>query len=134
MSPASEPHQVLASPRRLTAVVAAILIVLHWAAPSLRPLHLLAAFGSPDTLSSYDIGLQRGIPPQIAKGTQASNVDLRKSGRNSWAAHDAAKALPPVTLPAAPQIRTGSTAHASPARLVPRAIRAFEARGPPVAA
>jgi hypothetical protein len=124
--PSSRGHVALA--------FAAILLVLHWAAPSFKPFDIPRQSSDADAaFLSLEAGAYRGTLPRILTRSHAFETGLTKPSRSIWPAGGKPAALPhvirfagpPGALQVAPT-RCDSVKH-SPA------AHQFDARAPPLA-
>ena len=115
-------------------VIAAILLMLHWAAPSLRSFDPLPGLG--DTTPAYSTALNSaaaGTLPRALARIQSFDSSAAKPGRQFWRGSGADVALSPAPfdlgLPAAPALPDFVIA----GQHAPRAAHPFDARAPPLA-
>jgi hypothetical protein len=112
--------------------IAALLLALHWAAPSFRPFHLPAQAGdAPPAYAPAQIGIHHGSLPRALARIQAFEILQPKAQRDALFAGKLALldqadrpdrcGSPDVGIAVAHERRTARPAHS------------FEARGPPLA-
>src|SRR5688572_10265489 len=85
-----DPH----SPRATVWIVAAILLVLHWAAPAAASIGLEAAAGSTPLGFSDDARItQRGLAPRVSSRVAGFEAVTLKGSESAWIARGAPTAL-----------------------------------------
>jgi hypothetical protein len=121
-----------ASRRGLGITIAAVLLMLHWAAPDFRPPEVRAASGDLGPSLSSETGVsQHGNLPRALPRPFAYEAAQSKPQRHDWHAGSKSPAWPASF---APELPPGEALRVIDARIAPPAttpIRAFDARGPP---
>jgi hypothetical protein len=122
------------SRQRAACIFAAILLVLHWAAPSFRPFDPLPPpAGSQPAYSSADLGVCRGTLPRLLSRVNPFEAGLPKSGQSDRAAGDKFKALSHVVHVIEPCGEAATAGYPAIARYRAAPAHSFEARAPPKA-
>jgi hypothetical protein len=127
-------HFSVSARHRARTVFAAILLMLHWAAPSLRPFDPLPKLG--DTTPAYSTALNAAVTgtlPRVLARIQTLDSNAAKPSRQFWQGSGPNAALAPAPFdlgaPAA-LARPGFVVAGQDAR---HTAHPFDARAPPVA-
>jgi hypothetical protein len=135
MSRPTNQGQHCALRHRLTSTLAALLLILHWAAPSFRPLDLPQPSGEPiPAYSPAEIGPRHGTLPRLLAGMQGVEVTLPKPKRNDVSSDGSDEGLPggPQFTPGRDNAMALTAAPQAPR--IAATVRPFQARAPPAAA
>jgi hypothetical protein len=121
-----------ASRSRLAGTLAAILLVLHWAAPSFSPLQFPTSRTATPAYASATMVAHRGTLPRVLARVQALEAGLPKSNRNASAASAKFKALPQIGHRAEPNRAAVGVlvVRSTPRTALP--AHSFQARAPPI--
>lgn len=130
--PADQRHQQRALRHRLIATVAALLLILHWAAPSFRPFDPLRSSG--ESIPSYtlaEIGPSHGTLPRLLARTLGVEIVSSKPKRNCTSSDGSEARLPDESRFTA--ARSSATLLSLVSHAPRRALLAhsFDARAPP---
>lgn len=118
--------------QRARTVIAAILLMLHWAAPSLRPFDPLPGYD--DSAPAYSTALNAfatGTLPRAVARIQSFDLGMAKPGRPLWQGGGATASLPPGRFDPGASLQAAwqDAAASSPQALPPHE---FQARAPPM--
>jgi len=119
---------------RARTVIAAILLMLHWAAPSLRPFDPLPRLG--DTTPAYSTALNSAVTgtlPRVLARIQSLDSSAAKPSRQFWQGSSPNVALAPATFDLSAPVAPALPDFAVAGQRAPRAAHPFNARAPPVA-
>jgi hypothetical protein len=124
----------LISLHRAWIAVAAILLALHWAAPSFKPLELLRQSGEADlAFKSHEAGSYRSTLPRVLARSLAFEAGPTKPHRGLSPAGENPDALPETARVADAHQRPDVEPRRESAQRPLPTAHAFEARGPPQA-
>ncbi len=109
-----------------------LLLILHWAAPSLQPVQPITQPGNATPIyEPAEIGIYRGTLPRALARVQAFEAGIPNAQRDVWSSTGKVAWLKPAghaeTLP---PFVAGPTIRATPG--VAALAHAFQARGPPI--
>jgi hypothetical protein len=122
----------VSSLRRVSYTIAAILLVLHWAAPSFHPFEIpQQSRDAEPVFSSAKIGAQRGTLPRLLARSQALEAGLAKQSRSIQTAGAKFAALPQAVPPVRPNDAAGPAIGLSACQRASNHAHDFEARAPP---
>jgi len=119
---------------RVRWVVAALLLMLHWAAPSLRPFDPLP--GLDDRTPAYSAALNASVSgtlPRALARIQPAETGLAKAGRPLPQSSGPIAALVPAPFNLSPPIAAALPDFADAPDRTTRSTQPFDARAPPIA-
>jgi hypothetical protein len=135
MSQPTDQNRKRALRHRLASILAAMLLILHWTAPSLRPFDLPRSTGeSVPAYAPATIGPYHGTLPRLLARTQSVEVTLPKPRRGATFADDSEAGLVSEWRFEPPRGMGAVNAFALRARAIATPTQPFQARAPPSAA
>ena len=120
--------------QRVRTVIAAILLMVHWAAPSLRPFDPVP--GLDDNEPAYSTALKSaftGTLPRVLARIQSLEMGAAKPGRQFWPGSSSDDTLAPSGFDLDAAVATALPGFVIAGQRAPQRAHPFDARAPPVA-